>query len=114
MGTLTLATIRNLTRSDLNETGTTMLTDTELNSAANDGYKDTAVKGLCYENKLTFDNIAVEKIVSLRGNDVIRVNYVEYKTGATQGGKGLLGILPQAVGHNPINANTPHQWFQWG
>lgn len=114
MGTLTLAVIRNLVRSDLNETTTTMLTDTELNSIVNDGYKDVCAKGLCYENKLTFDNIAAEKIVSLIGNNVIRVNYVEYKSGTTQGGKGMLGILPQSVGHNPINSNTPHQWFQWG
>ena len=114
MGTLNLLTIRNLVRSDLNESTTTMLADSELNSAANDGYKDVCAKGLCYENKLTFDNIAAEKIVSLVGNNVIRVNYVEYKTGATQGGIGMLGILPQVVGREKVDTNTPRQWFQWG
>ena len=114
MGTMTLATIRNNVRSDLNETTTTMLSDTELNSAANDGYKHVCSLGLCYESKITKDNIAAEKIISLIGNDVIRVNYVEYKTGTTQGGKGMIGILPQAVGHMPINTSVPQGWFQWG
>src|SRR4030042_1648486 len=103
MGTLTLATMRNLIRSDLNETSTTMLSNTELNSLLNDGYKDTAAKGLCYENKIAFSNIAAEKIVDLvpATNRIIRVNYVEYKSGTTEGGWGMLGILPQAEGHIP-------------
>ena len=115
MATMTLGTIRNLTRSDLNETTTTMLSDTELNSIANDGYKDTAVKGLCYENKITKDNIAAsEKVISLISSNVVRVNYVEYKSGTTEGGKGLLCALPQMVGYVTINANVPQYWFQWG
>src|SRR3989338_6128359 len=66
MSTLTLAVIRSLVRSDLNESGTTILSDTELNAIINDGMKDVAVKGLCYENKIAFDNIATtQKIVPL-------------------------------------------------
>jgi hypothetical protein len=117
MNTLTLATIRNLIRSDLNEATTTMLSDTELNSIINDGYKDTAVKGLCYENKIAKTNINVsEKVISLLDQNpkVIRVNYVEYKSGTTQGGKGLMCIQPQAIGHIPISGNAPQYWFQWG
>jgi hypothetical protein len=117
MGTLTLVTIRNLVRSDLNETTTTILSDTELNSIINDGYKDVAIKGLCYENKITKDNIPTsQRMVSLIDQDpkVVRVNYVEYKSGATQGGVGMMGIIPQAVGYTPINLNVPQYWFQWG
>lgn len=117
MGTLTLVTIRNLVRSELNETGTTLLGSTELDAIINDGQKDTAIKGLCYENKIAFDNIAAsQKIVPLlfATNRIIRVNYVEYKSGATEGGIGLLGVLPQAIGWNSIDGNTPKHWFQWG
>lgn len=117
MGTLSLATIRNLVRSGLNETTTTILSDTELNSIANDGYKDTAVKGLCYENKIAFNNIASgQKIVDLvfATNHIIRVNYVEYKTGTTEGGLGMLCALPPSFGHSKVDASVPQYWFQWG
>lgn len=117
MGTLNLLTMRNLIRSDLNETTTTMLLDSELNRAVNDGYKNTAAMGLCYENKIAFDNIAASvKIIPLvaAANRIIRVNYVEYKFGTTQGGLGLLGVLPQIVGRKLFDVNTPQYWFQWG
>src|SRR3989338_6128358 len=117
MSTLTLAVIRSLVRSDLNESGTTILSDTELNAIINDGMKDVAVKGLCYENKIAFDNIATtQKIVPLlqATNHILRVNFVEYKTGTTEGGLGMLGVLPQTIGHSTINGNTPQYWFQWG
>ena len=123
MGTLTLSTIRSLIRSDLNESSTTLLSNTELNSLVNDGYKDTAVKGLCYEKKITFSNIATQKIIALdfATNRILRVNYVEYKSGSTEGGWGLVGILPQAIGHcdleyvNVTNGTgTPQFWYQWG
>ncbi len=117
MSTLTLATIRTLLRSDLNESSTTILTDTELNSIINDGYKDTAVKALCYENKIAFDNIATtQKIVPLLPgtNHIIRVNFVEYKYSTTEGGLGILSVMPQTVGRSTINNNTPQYWFKWG
>lgn len=116
MGTLSLLTIRNLVRSELNESSTTVLSDTELNSIVNDGYKDTAVKGLCYENKISFDNIATgQKVVDLAfaTNRIVRVNYVEYKSGATQGGLGMLCALPQSFGHSKIDTYSPQYWFQW-
>lgn len=112
-----MATIKSLIRADLNESSTTILTDAELTSLCNDGYKDTAVKGLCYENKITKDDILVsQKIISLADQDpkVIRVNYVEYKSGTTQGGEGMLCALPQTVGHLAINTSVPQYWFQWG
>jgi len=117
MGTLTLTTMRSLIRSDLNESSTTILSNTELNSLINDGYKDTAVKALCYENKIAFNNIATtQKIVPLvfATNHIIRVNYVEYKSGATEGGLGMLGVLPQTVGRITIDTYVPQFWFQWG
>jgi hypothetical protein len=117
MATLTLSTIRSLIRDELNEPATTTLTNTELNSIINDGYKDVCTKGVAYENKISFTNISVsQKIVPLvfATNRIIRVNYVEYKLGTTDGGLGMLPVLPQTVGHSGINDNTPQYWFQWG
>jgi len=117
MATLTLSTIRSLIRDELSESSTVVLSDAELNILANDGYKDVAVKSLCYENKISFDNIATtQKIVPLvfSTNHIIRVNYVEYKSGTTQGGWGMLGVLPQTIGHSKIDGNAPQYWFQWG
>lgn len=122
MATLTLATIRNLVRSNLNITATSTLSDTELNIIINDGYKDVACKSLAYEVKIAKSNIAVgERLVSLVGSNVIKVNYVEYLSGTTQGGWGLVKALPQSFGHNdidPVNLTNyygpPRYWFQWG
>lgn len=116
MATLTLGTIKSLIRDVLNESSTTMLIDTELTSVINDGYKDVATKALSYEYKITKTNIAAEKIISLKAEDpvVIRVNFVEYKSGTTEGGQGLMEILPQAIGYIPVSGSTPQYWFQWG
>jgi hypothetical protein len=114
MSTLTLVTIRTLVKSELNEATATVLSDEEINSIINDGYKDVAVKCLCWEGKAENDNIAAEKILSIVATNPVRVNYVEYKTGTTEGGKGLMCILPQVVGNAPVNGNAPQYWFQWG
>jgi hypothetical protein len=114
LSTLTLSTIRSLVRSYLNVSSTTIISNDELDRIINDGYKDVAAKGLCYESRIEKNNIAVEKIISLKGNGVIRVNYVEYKSGATEGGKGVLCNRPQTFGYTPLNANAPQGWFQWG
>ncbi len=114
MGTLTVSKVISMVRTDLNESSTTLLSDAEITIIINDGAKDICAKALCYENKITKDNIAAEKIVSLVGNNVIRVNYVEYKSGATTGGQGMICALPQTYGHTPINTNVPQYWYQWG
>jgi hypothetical protein len=114
MGTLTLLGLRNLWRAGFNEASTTRITDAELTSIANDGYKDTAVKGLCYESKIAKTNIpASVRLVSLVGNNVVRVMYVEYDL-SPSGSRGLLCIPPPTVGHAPIKNYTPAGWFQWG
>lgn len=116
MATLTVTGVINNVRSDLNETATTMLSDAELTIMINDGQKDITAKGLCYEVKTAWDAIAANKIIDL-GNTVVRVNFVEYKTGSTfgdGGGEGLLNILPQTIGHLPITTGLPQYWFQWG
>ena len=113
MATLTLSTIRSLLRNDLNDSGTVTLTDAELNTLINDGYKDVCVKGCCYESKITKSNIPTGvSLVPLVGLSVIRVNYVAYDTGT--GEKGMLRIVPQALGANPLTGATPQHWFQWG
>jgi hypothetical protein len=115
MGTLTLSLMRSLIRSHLNESSTVTLSDTELNTLINDGYKDVAIKALCYENKITKDNISIsQKVVSLVGENVIRVNFVEYKSGTTEGGWGMLCVSPKTVGHSKIDGSSPQSWFQWG
>jgi len=117
MATVNLLIIRALVRDELNEPSQTAITDTEIDAIANDGYKDVAVKALCYENKIAFNNIATtQKIVPLvfATNRVLHVNYVEYKSGTTEGGWGMLGVLPQTIGHMAIDGNTPQFWFQWG
>jgi hypothetical protein len=102
VATLTLTTIRSLVRQGLNDS---LLTDDELNKIINDGYKDVAAKCLCNESELAKSSIP--KIISLKGDNVIRVNYVEYA------GKGLICILPQALGYDAVTG-PPKYWFQWG
>jgi hypothetical protein len=115
VGTLTVAKILSNVRSDLNESSTTILSDAEITIILNMGYRDVCAKGLCYESKIAKTNISVsQKVVSLVGNGVIRVNYVEYKSGATQGGWGLLCALPQTFGHASVDGSSPQYWFQWG
>jgi hypothetical protein len=114
VGTLTLKTIRDLIRSDLDESGLTGITDAELNSIINDGYKDTAAKGLCYESKITKTNISASvRVLSLYGDSVVRVNYVEYDLG-TAGCRGMMAIMPQNLGHIMIDTYASQFWFQWG
>lgn len=114
-GTLTVSNIINNVRSALNETTTTMLTNTELTIMENDGYKDVCAKGFAYEKKITKDNISADqKIISLVGQHIVRINYVEYKSGTTQGGSGMMCTPPTSIGHMPIPSNAPWYWFQWG
>jgi len=121
MGTLTVAKIISNVRSDLNETTTTVLSDAELTIMINDGYKDVATKGLCYENKISKDVSASQKVISLVSSNVVRVNYVEYKSADTEGGWGMLRVLPQTIGYSPVEyvsstngTGAPQYYFQWG
>lgn len=114
MATLSLVTMRNLIRSNLNELTTSVLSDAELNSIINDAYKDVSSRGFCYENKITKSNIpASVKLIPLVSDNVVRVHYVEYDL-ATSGCRGMIEILPTVVGHVSINDYTPQYWFQWG
>ena len=113
MSTLTLKNIRDLVRSGLNEPSTTAITDTELNSIINDGYINVAVKGLCYEDKIAVTSIPSSiDIISLLSYNIVRVNYVEYNLGTSA--LGMTCVLPQAIGHIPLDGNSPQYWFQWG
>jgi hypothetical protein len=111
MATLTLSIIRSLVRSGLNEANNAAITDTELNAIANDGYVNTAVKGLCYEQKITVSNIpASVDLIPLYGYNVVKVNYMEY----SGEGLGMICINPQNIGHITIDGQNPQFWFQWG
>lgn len=114
MATLTLSTIRSLVRDEINKTSTIVVTDTELNTIINDGYKDVAVKGLCYEKKFSFANIyANGRVVPLTGNNIIRVTYVEYAISSSEV-NGIQQIQPTTIGYVDDNDSTPQYWFQWG
>lgn len=113
MATLTFASIRTLIRDEMNEQSTVRLTDTELGRIVNDAYKDVCVKALAYEKKITKTNISsAERIISLVGENVIRVTYVEYDIGT--GCIGMVNALPNTVGYSSINDYTPQYWFQFG
>ncbi|MFA5340234.1 MAG: hypothetical protein WC332_00510 [Clostridia bacterium] len=111
MSTLSLSGIRTLIRSEINEATTTSLTDAELNSIINDAYKDTSVKGLCYESKIAKTNIT-SKIISLASDNIVKINYVEYDLGTS-----CLGMIQSnvpTIGHTPVDGSTPQYWFKWG
>jgi hypothetical protein len=113
MSILFLSTIRTLVRSSLNETSSTPITDTELNAIANDGYVNVAVKGLCYEEKISISNIPDNiDLIPLSGYNIVRVNYIEYATNTPP--TGMICVNPQAIGHITIDTYYPQFWFQWG
>ncbi len=113
MSILNLGTIRTLVRSNLNETTTTPITDTELNSIANDGYINVAVKGLCYEQKIAVNNIPSNvDLIPLDGYNIVRVNYIEYSSPDLP--LAMMSVNPQTIGHMVIDGSSPQFWFQWG
>jgi hypothetical protein len=101
----TLTKYRSAIRSYINTT----LSDATLNQIINDGYKDVCVKALCYETQLKKNNIT-DKLVSLVGDKVVKVLFVEYY------GKpiGMQRVVPNVVGVAPISGSAPQFWFQWG
>ncbi len=104
-----LSTIRSLARSALKDE--TVLTDAELTALANLGCLDAAVKGLCYETRISVPNIpAGVSLVPL--TNTIRVNYVAYVSGSTE--KGMLPVMPEAFGGYHYNGAAPQIWFPWG
>lgn len=125
-----------LIRSELNESTTLRISDTELLAAINDGYKYVATRGLCYEKESLGVTIVGRSTVKFAG---IRVNYLELLgidsysvftdddmkftdddttwyavAGAQTTDRGLMCILPTAIGHTPLNGTIPQKWFNWG
>ena len=121
MGTLDFTTINTLVRAALNETSTTVITDTEIGRIVNDGYKEVCAKTLCYEKLITIDNItSAVRLIPLHdyytSSHTMRVVYVEYyrTTSDSPYGYGLPQVFPQTLGHMPIDTYVPQYWFQWG
>jgi hypothetical protein len=107
----TVGDIITLVKDTLNEPDTTSLTATEFLALVNDGYNDVATKGQCYERRITLNNIASgQSFINLYSYYVFKVNYVEYYTA----NKGIVCVLPNAIGYMGIPDNTPQYWFQWG
>jgi hypothetical protein len=50
------------------------------------------------------------RMIPLLSLNIVRVNYVEYLGSSL----GMIGIVPQALGHIKIDTYTPQFWFQWG
>ena len=110
----TFSLIKSLIRDELNELSTVRLSETELGAIVNDGYKDASVKSLAYEKKIAKTNIAAgERLISLAGENVIKINYVEYDLGSS-GCVGMVKITPSMVGFVPIDGYTPQYWYQFG
>jgi len=121
MSTNTLATINAQVRRFINETATTIISDAELNSIIYDGYKEVCSKGLCYETRISKSTTASERLISLYGNNIIKIHNIEYRNASTDGGWGILSVIPQTFGYNDIDiVNTtdktgpPKYWFKWG
>jgi hypothetical protein len=109
---LTLATMRNLIRSSLNESTTTSFTDAELNTILNSGYVDVAVKGLCYERQISKTDISSSiRMIPIATDNIIKINQVEYDFGS--GCRGMLQVFPQTIGHTLIDTYVPQYWFRW-
>lgn len=111
--TITLATIRSLVRSAVDEATEAAITNTELDAIINDAYRDAAVMGLCNEVSQPLTLREGWKIHELPAGygEIVRVGYAAFN------GIGLLPILPQLVGRTKavIDApGTPRYWFQWG
>jgi hypothetical protein len=112
MSLFTLLDIRTLVRTEINESSN-FISDIDLNSIINDGYRDVAVKGLCCENKIQISNIpAYTNIIDISGNNIIRVTKVEFDFGS--GCLGMKEVAPQTIGHVTIDGYSPQFWFQWG
>jgi len=112
MATLTLGTIRNMVRSELNEITYLSISNDEISGLVNDGIKDISVKALCYESLITKSNIPKSaRLISLAGDNIININSVSY-AGKTE--IGMECVIPQKLGHIPINGYTPQFWFKWG
>ena len=113
MGTLTLSVIRNLMRSELNELTVLSISNSEIDMLINDGVKDVAIKGLCYEKTITKSALPLgAKLISVVTDNIVSINTVSYLIKGVK--RGMECVLPQTIGHIPINGNTPQYWFQWG
>jgi hypothetical protein len=87
------------------------LLDTELTNLINDGYKEVAVKSLAYEKKITKTNIQIARRISVIGDNVLKVHYLEYNF--STGCYGMQQIFPERIGHIPIDGYSPQYYFKW-
>ncbi len=114
MPTLTLATIRTLTRDELNELTEINLLTTELTVSANDGYKDTAVKALCNEIVKPLTLVSGQKIYRIPTTSPLAFKVVHVEIG----GIGQVRFQPQQMGSANATvaggSGATLYWFQWG
>lgn len=111
MPTLTVSDIKTLVRDMITEATPSVVTDTELTNLINDGYKEVAVKSLSYEKKITKTNIPIARRISLIGENILKVHYVEYNLGSSC--LGMQQIFPERIGHIPIDGYSPQNYFKW-
>ena len=77
MGTLTLSVIRNLMRSELNELTVLSISNSEIDMLINDGVKDVAIKGLCYEKTITKSSLPLGvKLIPVVADNIVSINTV--------------------------------------
>jgi hypothetical protein len=113
MSTQTLSTIKTLVRDSLNESSTTVLSDAELELIIQDGYKDVAVKTMCYEVTKTITLTAGVSVyrIPTTSQIALRVTYVDHNN------RGLIKSVPNINGRIGVvtsGLGTPQTWFTWG
>jgi hypothetical protein len=126
--------IRTFIRTELNEAGTTRITDAEILASINDGQMYVATRSLCIEKDALCSTMTGRNTIK---HSVIRINYIEYigidsyayftddvfvasdvtwyaTAGTTEIELGLQKIMPTNIGHTPLKDTTPQKWFNWG
>jgi hypothetical protein len=94
-------------RTELNEFSQEAIDSRSIFRAMNDAYIDIVSKAACNEKTMSINTVSGSAIVDT-GVTIIRIDKVIYA------GKGLLKVLPEDVGHIPVNGTQPQYWTFWG
>jgi hypothetical protein len=100
---MTTTEMENIIRSALKESTEDRISQAEIITTINTGYKEVASLAFCYEQQDNVVTVIGDRMIPFSG---CRVNQVEYD------GEGLLKIRPQMVGS--LSSGAPKYWFSWG
>jgi len=112
---LSLSQMRALVRSTLNEFGSYVISDTDLDSLINDGYRDVAYKSACIQDCLEKDPIVNSRYVEVGDCKVDYVELIIYDENDVETSRRtLMKITPTLIGYAPNDDDYPQFFFQWG